>query len=101
MLSLIIFVLCHAGNGVKDFVGGLRHNLGERYQEKRRRSWQRERNIRGGADVHHAMIAGISLSISNPDTVASEFKLSKPALHSVHVDNASCVETSVAHIVLG
>ena len=50
--------------------------------------------------MRRAVIAGISLSISNPKSIASELKASNPALRSVHVDNTSLVETTAALIVL-
>jgi hypothetical protein len=62
-LSVISQPLCQAGNAVKHFLSSLRRNVDERIQAKRRRSWERERNIQGGANVRRAVIAGISLSI--------------------------------------
>jgi hypothetical protein len=63
---------------------GLRHNVRERNQGKRRRSLETRAQHRGGIDVRRAMIAGISLSISNPKSIASELKVSNPALHSTY-----------------
>jgi hypothetical protein len=63
LLSVISQPLYQAGNAVKHCLSSLRRNVDEGIQAKRRRSWERERNIQGGANVRRAVIAGISLSI--------------------------------------
>jgi len=49
------------------------------------------------------MIAGVSLSISNPKSISSksiadQLKFFNLPLHLAQVENTSCVETSVVHI---
>jgi hypothetical protein len=51
--------------------------------------------------VRRAMIAGISLSISNPKSIANELMSSNPTLYLAHVDNSSAVATSADSIELG